>query len=67
MRTKLSQFSFDYAEKQIASYPAPNRDESRLMVIDRKTGKIEHKVFKDLIEYFDEGDIKGGKIMRLPF
>jgi S-adenosylmethionine:tRNA-ribosyltransferase-isomerase (queuine synthetase) len=57
MRTKLSQFSFDYAEKQVASYPAPNRDDSRLMVIDRKTGKIEHKVFKDLIEYFDEGDI----------
>jgi len=57
MRTKLSQFSFDYTEKQVASYPAPNRDDSRLMVIDRKTGTIEHKVFKDLIDYFDEGDI----------
>ena len=57
MRTKLSQFSFDYTENQVASYPAPNRDDARLMVIDRKTGKIEHKIFKDLIDYFDEGDI----------
>ena len=57
MRTKLSQFSFDYTENQVASYPTPNRDDARLMVIDRKTGKIEHKIFKDLIDYFDEGDI----------
>jgi len=34
MRTKLSQFSFDYTENQVASYPTPNRDDARLMVID---------------------------------
>lgn len=56
MRTKLSQFNFDLPKKLISQYPQPNRDESRLMVIDRQSGKIEHKVFKDIMEYFDEGD-----------
>jgi S-adenosylmethionine:tRNA ribosyltransferase-isomerase len=56
MKTKLSQFKFDLPEKLIAQYPSDERDQSRLMVIDRKTGKIEHKVFKDLIDYFDDGD-----------
>jgi S-adenosylmethionine:tRNA ribosyltransferase-isomerase len=56
MRTKLSQFKFDFDEKLIAQYPADNRDESRLMVVHKDTGKIEHKMFKDMIEYFDEGD-----------
>jgi S-adenosylmethionine:tRNA ribosyltransferase-isomerase len=54
---KLTQFKFDVPQELIAQYPLDNRDESRMMVIDRKTGKFEHKVFKDLIEYFDEGDI----------
>lgn len=56
MRTKLSNFKFDLPEELIAQYPVEERDESRLMVVDRSTGKIEHKVFKDLINYFDEGD-----------
>lgn len=53
---KLSQFKFHLPLDLVADYPAKNRDESRLMVIDRKTGKIEHKVFKDIINYFDDGD-----------
>jgi S-adenosylmethionine:tRNA ribosyltransferase-isomerase len=56
MKSKLSQFKFDLPEELIAKYPSQERDESRLMVIDRKTGKIEHKIFKDLLGYFDDGD-----------
>jgi S-adenosylmethionine:tRNA ribosyltransferase-isomerase len=56
MRTKLSQFKFDLPEKLIAQYPSKERDESRLMVVDRKSGKIEHKLFKDVLEYFDDKD-----------
>ena len=56
MRTKLSHFNFDLPKELIAQYPAENRDESRLMVVHRDTGKIEHKIFKDVIEYFDEED-----------
>lgn len=54
---KLSQFKFDLPEELIAKYPSKNRDESRLMVIDRKTGTVEHKIFKDVINYFDDKDI----------
>ncbi len=57
MRTKLSNFDFELPEELIAQYPTPNRDESRLMVIHRKTGKIEHRTFKDILEYFVEGDV----------
>jgi S-adenosylmethionine:tRNA ribosyltransferase-isomerase len=57
MRTKLSQFKFDLPEELIAQYPSKERDESRLMVVDRKTGKIEHKIFKNLLDYFDDGDV----------
>ncbi len=57
MRTKLSQFAFDLPKKLIAQYPAKNRDESRLMVIHRDSGKIEHRIFKDVIDYFDEDDV----------
>jgi len=56
MRTKLSQFTFDLPEKLIAQYPAKERDEARLMVVHKDSGKIEHKVFKDVIDYFDEKD-----------
>ena len=56
MRTKLSQFKFELPEKLIAQYPTEVRDESRLMVVHRDTGKIEHKVFKDILEYFDDED-----------
>ena len=41
----------------LALHPVENRDESRLMVLHRKDGKIEHKIFKDVVEYFDEGDV----------
>jgi S-adenosylmethionine:tRNA ribosyltransferase-isomerase len=54
---KLSHFQFNLPEELLAEYPAENRDESRLMVIDRKTGKIEHKMFKDVINYFSDGDV----------
>jgi S-adenosylmethionine:tRNA ribosyltransferase-isomerase len=54
---KLSQFHFDLPKELLAEYPAENRDESRLMVIDRAKGTIEHKTFKDVIDYFDEGDV----------
>ncbi len=56
MRTKLSQFKFDLPEELIAQYPAEERDQSRLMVVDRKSGKIEHKTFRDIMSYFDDGD-----------
>ena len=53
---KLSQFNFELPEERIAEYPSDHRDESRLMVLDRKTESIEHKTFKDVVNYFDEGD-----------
>ena len=56
-KMKLSQFNFDLPEELIAEYPSENRDESRLMVVHRETGEIEHKLFKDLINYVDEGDV----------
>ena len=54
---KLSQFNFDLPNELIAQYPQAERDEARLMVLNRKTGKIEHRIFKDIIEYFNEGDV----------
>ena len=57
MKMKLSEFKFDLPEELIADHPVENRDESRLMVLHRETGKIEHRLFKDIIEYFDEGDV----------
>ena len=54
---KLSHFEFELPEELLAIYPAEIRDESRLMVLDRKTKTIEHKKFKDIIDYFDEGDV----------
>jgi S-adenosylmethionine:tRNA ribosyltransferase-isomerase len=53
---KLSQFNFDLPENLIAEYPTDRRDESRMMVVDRAKGTIEHHIFKDVINYFDEGD-----------
>ncbi|MBU2465929.1 MAG: tRNA preQ1(34) S-adenosylmethionine ribosyltransferase-isomerase QueA [Bacteroidetes bacterium] len=54
---KLSQFRFNLPTNLIASYPPKNRDESRLMVLNRKDKSIEHRVFKDILEYFKDGDI----------
>ena len=57
IKRKLSQFNFDLPEELLADRPAANRDESRLMIIDRKTGTFEHKMFKDIINYFVDGDV----------
>jgi len=54
---KLSEFRYNLPQELIASYPAKNRDESRLMVVNRKDGKIEHKIFKDILDYFEDGDV----------
>lgn len=54
---KLSQFKFDLPDSLIAHNPSENRDEARLMVLDRKTGAIEHKIFKDILGYFNENDV----------
>ena len=54
---KLSHFQFTLPEELLAEFPTENRDESRLMVVNRKTGTIEHKLFKDIIDYFDDGDV----------
>src|SRR5210317_782801 len=54
---KLSHFKFDLPEDLLAEHPAENRDESRLMVLNRKDQTSEHRKFKDIIEYFDEGDL----------
>src|SRR6476469_2802785 len=54
---KLSNFQFNLPNELLAEFPAENRDESRLMVVNRKTGTIEHRLFKDILEYFDEGDV----------
>ena len=57
MGMKLSNFNFNLPEDLLAEYPAPNRDEARLMVLNRKDHTIEHKMFKDLIDYFEEDDV----------
>lgn len=54
---KLSQFKFNLPKDLIAERPAANRDGSRLMVLNRETGKIEHKKFKDVLGYFGDGDV----------
>jgi S-adenosylmethionine:tRNA ribosyltransferase-isomerase len=53
---KLSEFKFDLPQSLIALHPA-DRGESRLMVVHRKTGQIEHKTFGDIVSYFDDGDV----------
>ena len=56
MRTKLSQFNFVLPKDAIAQYPSKERDGSKLMVVHRETGKIEHKSFKDVLNIFGDGD-----------
>ncbi len=53
---KLSQFKFDLPEELIASHPKENRDEAKMMVVNREKGTIEHRIFKDILEYFSDGD-----------
>ena len=57
MGMKLSQFEFTLPDELLAEFPAEHRDEARLMVVNRKDGSIEHKMFKDIIDYFDEKDV----------
>jgi len=57
---KLSEFKFELPNNLIALRPAENRDEARLMVVHKDSGKIEHKVFKDIVNYFGEGDVLVG-------
>ncbi len=57
MGMKLSNFGFELPDELLAEYPSENRDEARLMVLNRKEQTIEHKKFKDLIDYFEEDDI----------
>ena len=54
---KLSQFKFKLPEDRIAQYPAEHRDESRLMVVHKKSDEIEHVLFKDILNFFDEKDV----------
>lgn len=54
---KLSMFKFNLPKELLAEHPSKNRDESKLMIVDRATGKITHKKFKDIINYFDDGDV----------
>jgi len=54
---KLSQFKLNIPDELIAQHPAQERDEARMMVVKRKSGEIEHKLFKDIVDYFDDGDV----------
>jgi S-adenosylmethionine:tRNA ribosyltransferase-isomerase len=54
---KLSQYKYNLPDELIAKYPSVNRDESRLMVLNRKEGIIEHRIFKDIIDYFGASDV----------
>ncbi len=54
---KLSKFKYNLPEELIALHPVKNRDESRLMVLHRDTGEIEHRIFKDIVEYFNAEDV----------
>lgn len=54
---KLSQFNFHLPDKLIAQDPPETRDDCRMMVVDRRTGAIEHKKFVDILDYYDEGDV----------
>lgn len=54
---KLSKFKFELPKELIAQHPLPNRDESRMMVVHRKTGEIEHRIFKDILDYFEADDV----------
>lgn len=54
---KLSQFKYKLPEEKIAQYPAPHRDECRMLVLHRTTGEIEHRMFKETLDFFDEHDV----------
>ena len=54
---KLSQFKFTFPKELIAQYPAAERDGARLMLLDRRSGEIQHLIFKDILNYYGEGDV----------
>ena len=54
---KTDDFDFYLPEELIAQHPLEKRDSSRMLVLDRKTGEIEHKHFKDIIDYLDDNDV----------
>src|SRR5688500_11682538 len=54
---KLSQFKFDLPLNLIAQHPAKKREDARMMVIHRKTGQMENKHFRDILDYFDDKDV----------
>ena len=54
---KLSKFKFNLPAELIATYPAKHRDESRLMVVHKDSGKIEHRIFKEILDYYGKGDV----------
>ncbi len=54
---KLSQFKFTLPKELIAQHPAEERDGARMMLVDRRTGEIQHLVFKDILNYYGEGDV----------
>ncbi|MBO5693045.1 MAG: S-adenosylmethionine:tRNA ribosyltransferase-isomerase, partial [Tidjanibacter sp.] len=54
---KLSQYNYNVSPELLAQYPVEHRDDSRMLVLHRKTGEIEHKFFKDIINYFEEEDV----------
>ena len=54
---KLSKFKYNLPDELISLHPSKNRDESRLLVLNRQTGDIEHKIFKDVIDYFNDKDV----------
>ena len=57
MKYKLSMFDFYLPQNRIAKKPAENREDAKLMVVDRISGKIEHKKMTDFVSYFDNGDV----------
>ena len=54
---KLSQYGYNFSPELLAKYPTENRDDSRLLVLHRDTGAIEHRIFKEIIDYFEENDV----------
>ena len=53
---ELSEFNYELPEELIAQTPIEKRDESRLMILDKNTGEIEHRIFKDIIDYLEPED-----------
>ena len=53
----VDDFDYDLPEELIAQTPLKKRDSSKLLVLNKETGKVEHKVFSDIIDYLDEGDV----------